>query len=85
MKMNNGESTQRTEKKSKGAVYTIFIAPSRPKNESVTDRRTNGRTNQPTNQPTDGPTEKWLYESRSYATEGLKNIKGHIKKCNDQP
>ena len=33
---------------SKGAVYTAFVAPSRPKNESVTDGRTNGRTNGPT-------------------------------------
>ena len=31
-------------KTSKGAVYTAFVAPSRPKNESVTDQRTNGRT-----------------------------------------
>ena len=30
---------------SKGAVYTVFVAPSRPKNESVTD----GPTDQPTN------------------------------------
>ena len=35
-------------RKSKGAVYTAFVAPSRPKNESVT--------NQPTDRPTDGRT-----------------------------
>ena len=29
---------------SKGAVYTAFVAPSRPKNESVTNGPTNGRT-----------------------------------------
>ena len=36
-------------KTSKGAVYAAFVAPSRPKNESVT----NGRTNQRTNRRTD--------------------------------
>ena len=29
---------------SKGAVYTAFVAPSRPKNESVTDQPTDGGT-----------------------------------------
>merc|ERR1719230_103232 len=47
-----------TEETSKGAVYTAFVAPSRPKNESVTDRRTN--------QPTDGHT---LIQSRFVATK----------------
>ena len=42
----------RTHLTSKGAVYTAFVAPSRPKSESVTDRPTDG----PTNQPTDGRT-----------------------------
>ena len=49
------------------AVYTVFVAPSRPKNETVTDGRTDGPTNQPTNQRTD---------TRSYrvALSRLKNI-----------
>ena len=35
-------------KTTKGAVYTAFVAPSRPKNKSVTDGRTD--------EPTDGRT-----------------------------
>ena len=40
-------------KTSKGAVYTAFVAPSRLKNESVTNGPTDGRTNGPTDQRTD--------------------------------
>ena len=35
-------------KTSKGAVYTAFVAPGRPKNKSVTNQWTNGRTDRGT-------------------------------------
>ena len=44
------------------AVYAALVAPSRPKNESVTNQRTDGRTDR----PTDGHT---LIKSRFVATK----------------
>ena len=64
-------------KTSKGAVYTTFVAPSRPKNESVTD--------QPTDRPTDQRT-----DTRSYRVAASR-LKSHfllrtpgLKKCTNR-
>ena len=55
--LNNFHSTRYHQIYKNKAVYTAYVAPSRPKSKSITDIRTDGRTDGPTDRRTDGLTD----------------------------